>query len=241
MTVPITKSKALLLLGVFLGSPLSLAQEEKLLFEDHFERKEADDTKEEIGNGWSSNSQKRAKGNKQVDLKDGAMHITFHPEADHAVSVVHPAEFQNGKITLRFMLPNKEDSLGLNFADLKYKKVHAGHLCMAKIDTHAVQLNDLKTGVMDQEIRVARQAKKLTPEQQKMLKTKTKRFKNKIEPGKWHRLEITIIDDTMALSINGVQVGAFSSEGIAHPTKRTLRVAVPKKAIIDDIKVYALK
>ncbi|NJP06230.1 MAG: 3-deoxy-7-phosphoheptulonate synthase, partial [Chloroflexaceae bacterium] len=39
-----------------------------------------------------------AQGNKQVDLKDGAMHITFHPVADHAVSVTHPAEFVDGTV-----------------------------------------------------------------------------------------------------------------------------------------------
>ena len=93
-------NKACSFLSAFL-LPLSLAANEKdtLIFEDDFERNESDDTKEEIGNGWSSNSVKRAKGNKQVDLKDGAMHITFHPVADHAVSVVHPAEFTDGRIT----------------------------------------------------------------------------------------------------------------------------------------------
>ena len=90
-------------------------EKETLIFEDNFERAESDNSKEEIGNGWTSNSKKRAKGNKQVDLKDGAMHITFHPAADHAVSVVHPAEFQDGKVTLRFKLPTEADSLGLNF------------------------------------------------------------------------------------------------------------------------------
>ncbi|MDB4504855.1 hypothetical protein N9240_02910, partial [Akkermansiaceae bacterium] len=81
--------RSLLLAGFLL--PLSLFADEKatLLFADDFERSESDDSKEEIGKGWNSNSAKRAKGNKQVDLKDGAMHITFHPEADHAVSVTH--------------------------------------------------------------------------------------------------------------------------------------------------------
>lgn len=230
--------KSFLLLTALFSS-LTIA-EETLIFEDDFERTESDDSKEEIGNGWQSNSVKRAKGNKQVDLKDGAMHITFHPVADHAVSVTHPAEFQDGKVSLRFMLPTEEDSLGLNFADLKFKEVHAGHLCMVKIFPHSIQINDLKTGIMDKEIRTARQAKTVTPEQQKMLKTKTKRFKNKLEAGKWYPLTVTIAGDTMTVNIDGKDIGAFSSEGIAHPTKRTLRVAVPKKAIIDDLKIYSL-
>lgn len=222
--------------------PLSVLADEKatLIFEDDFERTESDDSKEEIGKGWSSNSKKRANGNKQVDLKDGAMHITFHPSADHAVSVVHPAEFQDGRVTLRFQLPTEQDSLGLNFADLKFKEVHAGHLCMTKISTKNVQINDLKTGNMKLAIRKARQDKTITPEQTKMLKTKTKRFPNKLEAGKWHKLAVTIKGQTMTVVINDKEVGSFTSEGIAHPTKRTLRVAVPKKAIIDDLKIHSL-
>ena len=152
-------NKSLCLIAAILTPAISFAdQKETLIFEDDFERNEADDTKEEIGKGWASNSASRAKGNKQVDLKDGAMHITFHPVADHAVSVTHPAEFQDGKVNVRFMLPTDADSLGLNFADLQFKEVHAGHLCMVKVSTKDVQINDLKTGVMANAMRKARAA-----------------------------------------------------------------------------------
>lgn len=232
----------IVLLGAFF-CPLTLLADQKstLIFEDNFERSESDDSKEEIGNGWGSNSKSRAKGNKQVDLKDGAIHITFHPVADHAVSVTHPAEFQNGKISVRFMLPTEADSLGLNFADQQFKEVHAGHLCMVKVSTRDVQINDLKTGVMANAMRKARQDGTITPEQTKLLKTKTKRIPNKLAAGKWHSLTVFIKGDTMSVTINDEEVGSFSSEGIAHPTKRMLRVAVPKKAIIDDLKIFSLK
>jgi hypothetical protein len=221
---------------------LSLADEKAtLIFEDDFDRNESDDTKEEIGKGWSSNSKKRANGNKQVDLKDGAMHITFHPSADHAVSVVHAAGFKDGRVTLRFQLPTEKDNLGLNFADLEFKEVHAGHLCMTRISTKNVQISDLKTGNMRKDIREARQAKKLTPEQKKMVQTKSKRFPNKLEANTWHDLSVTIKGQTMTVQINGKEIGSFTSEGIAHPTKRKLRVSVPKKAIIDDLKIYSLE
>lgn len=162
VTFPIMKFT--ICLFVALLCPISGTAEEKLIFEDDFERSESDDSKEEIGNGWTSNSAKRAKGNKQVDLKNGAMHITFHPAADHAVSVVHPVEFQNGKVSLRFQLPSEKDSLGLNFADMKFKEVHAGHLCMTKISTTSVQINDLKTGVMANAMRKVKLDKTMTPE-----------------------------------------------------------------------------
>ena len=41
----------------------------------------------------------------------------------------------------------------------------------------------------------------------------------------------------MRVKVNGDQAAEFSSEGIAHPTKRRLRLAVPKTAWIDDLKV----
>lgn len=211
----------------------------KLIFEDDFERNESQEEKDEIGKGWGSNSARRAAGNKQVDLRDGAMHIYIHKAADHAVSVTHPAEFQNGTVQLRFMLENKDDSLGLNFADLKFKEVWAGHLFVAKVSTKDVQLADLKTGNMDLKIRTARKEKKLTPEQQKMLKTKAKRVQHKLETGKWYTLRVDVDDKTLTASIDGKKVSSFSSEGIAHPTKRLLRLSVPRKAVVDDVKIYS--
>jgi len=41
----------------------------------------------------------------------------------------------------------------------------------------------------------------------------------------------------MAVKINGNSAGKFTSEGIGHPTKSRLRLAVPKSAWVDDIKV----
>lgn len=98
-----------------------------------------------------------------------------------------------------------------------------------------------KTGVMANATRKAKLDKTITPEQTKALKTKTKRFPHKLEAGMWQKLIVTIKGETMKVVINEKEVGSFSSEGIAHPTKRAPRVAVPKKAIIDDLKVFALK
>ncbi|WP_409996683.1 hypothetical protein [Gimesia aquarii] len=222
-------------------SPALLAEERgTLIFEDDFERNESQETKDEIGNGWGTNSRWRAAGNKQVDLKNGAMYIYIHKVADHAVSVTHPAEFRDGSVELRFMLEDKKDSLGLNFADLKYKKVHAGHLFATKISTRNVEMIDLKTGNMDLKTRELRKAKKLTPALQELLKSKRKRFPHKLQTKKWYDLIVKVREDTMTVFIDGKQVGSFSSEGIAHPTKRTLRLAVAKNAVVDDVKIYSL-
>ena len=236
--------KHLLLLLPLIAFTSVIAAEERsgLIFEDHFERSETQETKDEPGNGWGTNSKSRAKDNKQVDLKDGAMRIFIHAEANHAVSVTHPAEFTDGTVSLRFMLEDAQDSLGLNFADLEFKEVHAGHLFVAKVSPKSVQLQDLKTGNMRLDIRETRQAKKpLTAEQQQAIKGKDKTFPHTLEIGKWHDLVVNITGDTLSASIDGQLVGTFSSPGIAHPSKRTLRLAVARSAVVDDVKIWRQK
>ena len=214
----------------------------ELIFEDDFERSESQEEKDEPGKGWGTNSKSRANGNKQVDLRDGAMYIYIHETADHGVSVTHPAEFTDGAVGLRFMLEDRRDSLGLNFADLKFKEVHAGHLFAARIFPKHVLLQDLKTGNMDLEIRTARKSgTPLTPEQKKQLEGKDTKIPNELEIGKWYDLLVTVKGDTIAVAIDGKEVGSFSSEGIAHPTKRTLRLAVPRNAVVDDVKIWRKK
>ena len=66
-----------LLAGLALHQP-AVAQTNKVLLQDDVERTEKNDAVEQVGNGWSTNSRTRAKGNKQVDLKDGAMYIFRH-------------------------------------------------------------------------------------------------------------------------------------------------------------------
>ncbi len=229
------------ILASFLTAMSFASDHGELIFLDDFERNESQEAKEELTNGWGSNSEKRANGNKQVDLKEGAMHITFHPSADHAVSVTHEAEFRDGAVQLRFMLPNKGDNLGLNFADLKCKEVHAGHLFLVRIYGHRIVLQDLKTGNMDLETRKARQAKTLTKEQKKVLEAKQTSLPHKLEPGQWYEALAQVQDDSLTISIDGQKVGSFTSPGIAHPTKRMLRLSVPSQAVVDDVKIWRAK
>ena len=210
-----------------------------LLFEDGFERAESQETTDEIGNGWGSNSKTRAAGNKQVDLRDGAMYIYLHEAADHAVSVTHPAEFRDGAVELRFMLEHPDDSLGLNFADLQCKEVWAGHLFVAKVSTKQVELTDLKTGNMNLKTRELRQTKQESPELKEKLKSKSQKIQHALEAGKWYSLQVTVKDDTLSLAIDDKLISSFSSEGIAHPTKRMLRLSVPRNAVVDDVKAYS--
>ena len=211
-----------------------------LIFQDDFNRSESQEIKDEVGNGWGTNSKSRAGGNKQVDLKDGAMSIFIHETADHGVSVTHDAEFCNGSVEMRFMLEHKKDTLGLNFADPKCKEVWAGHLFKVTVGVKATELTDLKTGVMNLKTRELRKANKLPAEQQQALKLKSKRFPHKLETGKWYTIVATVNGNTLSVAIDGSMVGEFSSVGIGHPTKRMLRLAVQRNVVVDDVKIYRI-
>lgn len=214
--------------------------EPTLLLTDDFARDEKTPGKEDIGNGWTSNSGWRAKGHQQVDLIDGVMHVTKHAEADHGVAIFHNVEFQDGIVELRFKL-GEGDDLGVDFVDRELKTVHAGHLCMARVTNKNLQITDSKTGGMDNKIRERRQAGDKSPELAALLKTKTKAFKLDLKPTDWHTLHITVSGDTMTVKIDDQPTGTFSSEGIAHPTKRMITLAVNKSAQVDDVKVWRLK
>jgi hypothetical protein len=224
------------------ASALAAGEPGRSIFEDSFERNESQEKTDEPGNGWGTNSKSRAKGNKQVDLRDGALYIFTHAEADHAASVTHPAEFRDGVVRVKFKLEDERDSLGLNFADLQCKEVHAGHLCAVRIGVKDVQLQDLKTGNMRLDIRETRQAKKpLSAEQQAAIKGKSKTMPNTLEVGKWYQAEARIAGDRLSLAIDGRPVGELASPGIAHPTKRMLRLAVPRNAVVDDVQIWSVE
>lgn len=139
------------------------------------------------------------------------------------------------------MLEHEKDVLGLNFADLKHKSVWAGHLFKVEVGKKKLKITDLKTGVMDLEIRKQRQAKTVTPALQKLLSAKTKSFLQELKIGKWHSLLVEVEGEKITVRINGKVTGSLESVGIAHPTKRMLRLSIPRQAVIDDLKIYSIE
>ncbi len=210
------------------------------LFQDDFNRHESTPDKEELGNGWTTNSAWRAKGTKQVSLEDGAMHVTKAAIADHGVAIFHNAAFQDGAVRLRFKLEAGDD-LGVDFVDRELKTVHAGHLCLAHITLKDVTLTDSKTGNMDNAIRERRLAGDNSPELLQLLKTKTQRFPVNLTPGEWHTLLVVVDGNVMRATIDNKPIGEFKSPGIGHPTKRMITLAVNKSGWVDDVKVWSLK
>lgn len=210
------------------------------ILQDDFNRHESTPDKEEIGNGWTTNSAWRAKGTKQASLEDGALHVTKAAVADHGVAIFHDVDFKDGAVRLRFKLEEGDD-LGVDFVDRQLKTVHAGHLCLAHVTLKNVSLTDEKTGGMDNAINEKRLAGDTSPEMLKFLKSKTASFPLDLKPGEWHTLLVVVDGDVMRATIDAKPIGEFKSEGIAHPTKRMITLAVNKSAWVDDVKVWNLK
>lgn len=228
--------KSLLSLCFAIALQTQVFAESTVLFSDDFNRTPENPSVEKVGKGWTTNSKSRAKGNQQAFLKDNALYMERHAVADHGVSTVQDVEFQNATIAMRFKLGAKDD-LGINIADMNEKSVHAGHLCMAKVMLNKVEITDLKTGRMLLERRTRNLAKALTEEDKAIIKEKTKTIPIKLAADQWHDLSVTIAGDVMSVMIDGETIGQFQSEGIAHPTKRRLRLAVNKAAWVDDVMI----
>ena len=235
-------ASALLLVATVANAetPQEIKARGTLIFQDDFERDESKPGKEEIGNGWTSNSPWRAKGNQQVDLVNGVMTAERHKVADHGVAIFQKLDFQDAAVEMKVKL-GKGDNLGLDFVDREVKTIHAGHLCMARVALDQMTIMDSKTGHMNKEIRERRQAGEKSPELTKLLNSKKKNFKLNLKPDTWYTMLVVVEGDKMSTYLDGNLVGEFSSEGIAHPTKRMITLAVAKKAAVDDVKVWRLK
>ena len=104
-----------------------------------------------------------------------------------------------------------------------------------------VEIEDLKTGKMDLKIREIRQSSKVVPrEVTTLLNTKKRRINNKLQPDRWYDLQVDIHNDQVSVKLASKVLGSFQSEGFAHPTKRMLRLAVPRQAVVDDLKIYSM-
>ncbi|MFK5923656.1 MAG: hypothetical protein QM496_15865 [Verrucomicrobiota bacterium] len=232
--------KKLAIIALMMVTPHVLAQEDlgTLIFHDDFDRSESQELKDEPGNEWTTSSERTAKGHKEVDLRDGYMHIYTHAEANHATSVRHAFAFKDGTIGLKLRFENEKDSIKLNFTDLGEKSVHAGHLFNVTISPSAVSLSDLKTGVMNNELRAARSNQSLSDEQKVELAKKNKTFTHKLELGKWYQVHATVEGDKVSCRINGQLIASFASPGFAHESKTLIRLLVPAKVDVDEVRIW---
>ena len=217
------------------------AQEKlKPVFADSFDRVEEDDSKEQVGKGWRTNSKKRAKGAKQVDLNEGVLSVSISDQADHAVTVVHDESFKNCKISLRFKLGAK-DSLGVNFNDKMLKTTHAGHVCATKITLNRLWISDDKLGRFEINRYKRKKAGAKLAEIKKEVAPYEMSQKIALKPDTWHTLVVIIEGDIMTTIVNDKIKLTHQSKGFDHPTKSNFAFSVPRKVQIDDVKMWTWK
>lgn len=211
-----------------------------VIFADDFSRVEAMPEKEDLGNGWTTNSAWRAAGRKQVTLKDGVVIAGTSEGASHALVLFHDAVLRDGTLEVRFKIDAKE-SFSAEFCDPDCTTVHAGHLAMARVGGGRVSISDMKTGGMNLKLRERRLALKKgekDAELDALMKSKEKSFPATVSDGGWHRLTFTLKGDVATVAIDDKVAGSLKSEGFAHPTKKQFRLMVGKSAEIDDVKVW---
>ncbi|PHR89697.1 MAG: hypothetical protein COA78_35760 [Blastopirellula sp.] len=218
----------------------------ELIFEDHFERNESQETKDEPGNGWTTSSDPNKNGAKNVDLRDGTLHIATPQGSGHGISARHGFSFKDGTISVRVKLHDKDDRLRLNFADLPPENVgvnHLGakHLFDAIITLDYISFEDKIGGVLSPGIIENRKKGSLTKEQKKFLATKYKVYRHKLEPDKWYTFAVHLDGDKISAHLDDKYIGELRSSGFDNPTKTLMRMLVQSTVTIDDFMVWRRK
>ncbi len=119
--------------------------------------------------------------------------------------------------------------------DRDYKDGHAGHICRVSLLPTQIFLADDKERLRH-EIEEMRKDPARKAEADKLVAGRSASFPAKLELHRWYRLAIVIIGEEMRVSLDGKEVGALKSSGIAHPTKTDFYFAVSgKDALFDDV------
>ncbi len=156
-------------------------------------------------------------------VKDGVLVGITAPTSDHsAVDNIRIEGERDLQVSVKFrFVSDKAKSFNVWFDDKNYKGSHAGHICQATISPTGVNLADAKTGGFNLEggLYDRKKANQLTDDEKKLLASKQKRVPAKLALGDWHTLVVTTSGDTISVSIDGKEIGSFTSAGIAHDTK----------------------
>lgn len=164
------------------------------------------------------------------------------PTSDHsAVDNIRITGERDLQVSVKFRFTSeKAKSFNVWFDDKNYKGSHAGHICQATIYPNAVNLSDAKTGGFDLTggLYDRKKANQLTEDEKKMLASKQKRFPAKLSLNDWHTLIVTTKGDTIRVSIDGKEVGRFTSLGITHDTKSLVSLTTnPVDVEYDDFSI----
>lgn len=220
----------------------ALKSKAKLIYEDQFDRSETDESEEQLGPGWETNTKtaRNPGGEKQADLFDGFLRITKGTRAVHGTSIRHTNPFKDGIVSARFRIYD-EKGLGFHFNDPNCEVSSAGHICRVGVAPNALDFRDGKTGQFNMEIRKLKEAGASKDELAARMKGTKKAVPAKIETGRWHELTFLIQGDQIIAWIDGNQVGDFRSPGVDHSVKHNIALAVwGTKADVDDLRIWSL-
>jgi hypothetical protein len=218
--------------GVILAEPT-------LIFSDDFNREEISSEREEVGNGWTTNTQRRAPGKRQALLREGAFQLATDPAAKHVVVAFHETSFSDGILELRFRRP-ADGTLGVAFSDPECKNFHAGHLLVLRLLPDSLTPADLKTVSADLNILAKLKEGRRDAELDALLKAKTKSFPLQLTAEQWHTLQLCVERETMTAAVDGAEVGSITSPGVGHPHERVLEISNNKPVRVDDVKIWSV-
>lgn len=211
-----------------------------ILFEDDFNREDSDET-DDLGEAWTTNSQSRAMGDKQNDLVDGELVMTISPRADHAISTVHSTAEPYGDAVVYLRMKLEEgDQLKLAYNDKEDKSVWAGHINGVTMTTDSLKLVDERESVFKLTLRDNKETPEGKAAMDEALASASKSFPLDLDAGEWHELVTVHEGETLTVYVDGEEVGAHSSPGFGHETKRQFVFAVAKHAVVDDLKLWKL-
>jgi hypothetical protein len=229
-------------LAVLAAAPAAFETKGLLLFADDFNRADTSPTKDGLANGWDSNSERRASGQKQAFLADGVLTVITAPGADHNAVIFHAIEpsFHDGAIQIRARLQGDE-SFSVDFNNPECASVHSGHIINVAFGAKGITLKDSKTGAMDLAIRARNLAKEKSPELSALLKSKSKLIAVKLADDQWHELTMIKQGDTLNILVDGKRVGDFESAGFTHPTINKMSISAKNSPQLDDLKIWSLR
>ncbi len=202
----------------------------KVLFSDDFSGKE-------FGKRWGHYKSGSV-------VKDGVL-VGITPEgSDHSAVdhiIIGPEKDLEVAVKFRYV-SEKAKSFNVWFDDKTYKGSHAGHICNVTVSPKNVTMGDAKTGNFRLDLYTKRKSGgELTAEEKELLKTKTKSSAVNLALKEWHTLVITTKGDEVAVTIDGREVGAFKSEGIAHDSKTLVSLTTNQVDVeYDDFSIKAL-
>lgn len=216
--------------------------ESTLLFAESFNRDDASTTKDGLGNGWDSNSERRAAGQKQATLAHGVLTVMTAPGADHNAVIFHAIEpaFNDGVIQIRARLKDDE-SFAVDFNNPECPTVHSGHIINVAFAAKGITVRDSKTGAMDLSVRERNLANEKSPELTALLKSKNKLLPCDLADDQWHELTMVKKAGAMHLFVDGRSVGEFASAGMTHPTINKVSISAKKSPQLDDLKIWSLR